>query len=901
MAQQERLIDDAAPQNEMDEAKKAEYRERLRQYLQDPAFRQIEGFPSGEDEDILALSDPPYYTACPNPFLPEIIEQWQAERVQTRRELGLPVGDEEAYHREPFATDVSEGKNHAIYRAHSYHTKVPHRAIMHYILHYTDPGDVIFDGFCGTGMTGVAAQLCDDKKEIQNLGYQVNDNGCVFDGVREVSKLGKRYAVISDLAPIGSFIAYNLNYPLGVEQTSQAYNQLLLQLDDIEHRYYRSFDGNGEQNGLINYVVWSDIYICDNCLTEYDYWSVAVEMGKGIARKKYPCPNCGAEQNTRNLERAYDISFDYLLQKQIRIFKQRPVHVSYISTNKRNRRGWNDYDDQYLEEINHEQENAFPIVLLPKGDRWKRDAFAHKGVNHWHHFYTYRAVKVLSEILGVIKSNTFSHRDKNRLLFLFTSFADRNATKRNRFILNKYNPIGRVNGPMANTLYLPNLFCEMNLIRLMDKKYKQILASSEISVHHLTSNVMISTNSITSAAQLTANSIDYIFTDPPFGHNIQYAELNLGLESFLGVQTSSQEDIVVNKVMGKSLLIYTQQMCNAMRVYYYALKPGRWITIEFHNSKASVWHSIQEAIARAGFVIAHVAILDKKQKTVHQDTNIGGAVNQDLAISAYKPHKEFEQQFLGEAGTEDGAWHFIQQHLAKLPVVIQEKGIIETLSERQDFLLFDRMVAFHIQRRTSVPLSAHEFYAGLRERFIERDGMFFLSEQTPEYDKARLQAQEVAQLTLFVTDEKSSIQWLRQQLAPDLGGHSQPYQDIQPKFLKQLHQLKHEALPELGDILEQNFLQDEEGRWYVPDPNKASDLEKLRQKALLREFDGYMKSKKTLRTFRTEAVRAGFAQAWRRQEYTIIVQIAERLPTKILQEDPDLLMYYDNASLMVGQ
>ena len=128
---------------ESDEARREHFLEILREKLKDPEFRQIEGFPIGEDEDILALSDPPYYTACPNPFLEQFIECY-----------GKPYDPEtDDYHREPFAADVSEGKNDPIYNAHSYHTKVPHKAIMRYILHYTEPGDVVFDGFCGTGMT----------------------------------------------------------------------------------------------------------------------------------------------------------------------------------------------------------------------------------------------------------------------------------------------------------------------------------------------------------------------------------------------------------------------------------------------------------------------------------------------------------------------------------------------------------------------------------------------------------------------------------------------------------------------------------------------------------------------------------------------------------------------------
>ena len=204
-----------------DEETRAAYQERLREYLRDSDFRAIEGFPQGEDEAILELSDPPYYTACPNPFLPEIIEQWQEDRQEARAELGLPDdsddngnGGSTVYHREPFASDVSEGKNNPIYNAHSYHTKVPHKAIMRYILHYTDPGDIVFDGFCGTGMTGVAAQLCGDRKTVQELGYRVDAGGVVYDGKEPVSRLGARKAVLVDLSPAATFIAYNYNTPV---------------------------------------------------------------------------------------------------------------------------------------------------------------------------------------------------------------------------------------------------------------------------------------------------------------------------------------------------------------------------------------------------------------------------------------------------------------------------------------------------------------------------------------------------------------------------------------------------------------------------------------------------------------------------------------------------------------
>ena len=120
---------------------------------------------------------------------------------------------------------MSEGKNDPICNAHSYHMG-PHKAIMRYILHYTEPGDVVFDGFCGTGMTGVAAQLCGDRRTVESLGYKVDDEGVICQQQRDengkaawkpFSKLGSRRAVLNDLSPAATFIAYNYNTPVDVQ------------------------------------------------------------------------------------------------------------------------------------------------------------------------------------------------------------------------------------------------------------------------------------------------------------------------------------------------------------------------------------------------------------------------------------------------------------------------------------------------------------------------------------------------------------------------------------------------------------------------------------------------------------------------------------------------------------
>jgi hypothetical protein len=218
------------------------------------------------------------------------------------------------------------------------------------------------------------------------------------------------------------------------------------------------------------------------------------------------------------------------------------------------------------------------------------------------------------------------------------------------------------------------------------------------------------------------------------------------------------------------------------------------------------------------------------------------------------------------------------------------------IAERLNYLLFDRMVAYHIQHGLTVPLSASQFYAGLRLRFSVRDEMYFLADQATEYDSRRKEMPDEQQLELFetpVTDEKSAIQWVRRQLTRK----PMAYAELQPLYMREAQRVweKHEQPIELGTVLEQNFVRHDDGRWHLADPAREADLEQLRHRALLKEFTRYQEQTGRLRVVRTEALRAGFKECWQKGLYAAIVETARRLPEAVVQEDPALLMYHDNA------
>lgn len=825
--------------------------------------RHIEGFPVGSDEDIIALSDAPYYTACPNPFIEDFI-----------KENGTPYDEAtDDYHREPFASDVSEGKYDPLYKLHSYPTKVPHKAIIRLIEHYTEPGDLVFDGFCGTGMTGVAAQTCKERRNV----------------------------ILSDLSPTATYISSVYNSPKKLIKLIEAMEEILSKTrNELGWMYETEIDNRhsmfSSATGTINYVVWSKVVICPHCGESIIVWdrTMLYDFTKaiGTAIKDPTCQKCGLaidiSKCTPETELVYEQSAVKTTQKFV------PVLINYTCNGKRYEKVPTSVDIEHHSRVaSYEIPHWYPRnPMMNKGEKWGDSYRAgyHKGITAVDDFFTHRTLAIYSYMWWLIEQQDIDIR--NDLRFICTACFNR-TTKMVRYMAqHKEKNVG----PLSGTLYLSPIFGEINVIENVADRFKKwkeaFLSEKELVAGPNTSCI---TTQSTTAIQLPENSIDYIFVDPPFGDNLMYSELNFLTDAWLKVCENIGGEAIVNNTQNKLPEQYKDLMKQAFACMYHGLKPNRWITIEFHNSKNLIWNILQEAIISAGFIIADVRTLDKKKGTTKQMVYTS-SVKQDLVISAYKPKESFIREFQLGAGSEETAWAFVRQHLSNVPVVIDSdnNGRLDIIAERQAFLLFDRMVAYHIMQGISVPIDSTDFYKGLDERFLKRDNMYFLPDQVNEYDMARaIKDIEDIQFSLFVCDEKSAIGWLYQQLDANNGG-PQTYAELMPKFMQELKAVdKREKMPELSVILEENFLKDDDGKWYIPDLNKSADIAKLREKNLLKEFQSYLESKGKLKVFRSEAIRAGFAKLWKEKDYAAIVAMAERLPETTVQEDSNILMYYD--------
>ncbi len=850
------------------------FRSELRAKL--PELKKIEGFPIGDDEDIINLSDPPYYTACPNPWFNDFVTEWEKEKDTL-------LGRNKDFHVvEPYANDVSEGKNNPIYSAHSYHTKVPHPAIMRYILHYTQPGDIVFDGFSGTGMTGVAAQMCNRpeneikyiiEREFKEIGNNVN--------------WGYRPVITNDLSPIASFINYNLNNEFDYfDFEKEAYD--ILNNTKKEFGWIYETQHEGKVAGEIIYNVWSDIISCLNCGKDFSYWDTAVNLSKKEVKKDYQCPHCKVLQNNNNSNPSLKTINDNTNNEIRQIPKIELVLVNYKIGKKRFQRPPNEFD---LNRINKIENIASSLditknLMFFKGELWGDTYRAgyHIGIKYWSDFFSKANLIILSSIYNQIQKSNCEERIKKALLFWFT------ASQSRLHKMNRYSPQhSRHVGPMANTYYISPTPAEISPFYFMEDKIKALKYNFK--------STSKAVNSVGSGNNLTIkdNSIDYIFTDPPFGANIMYSELNFLWESWLKVYTNNKEEAIESKAQAKSTLVYQNIMTQCFQEFYRILKPGKWMTVEFSNTSAAIWNGIQTALQKAGFIISSVTALNKGRGGMQAIIGVV-AVNQDLVISCYKQSTKFEDNFKIKQG-DIVVWDFVIEHLEHLPIHTKKENATTSIIERSPKILYDRLITFYLMRGLPVPIDAKDFQEGLAQRFVERDGMCFTAEQAAEYDEKKAKTPNFVQLSLIVSNESDAIEWLKDRLRKQ----AQRYQDIMPDFRIAAQSLrKGDSLPELQEILNESFIEQTDGRWRTPDPNEAKDREVLRTKVLLKEFNNYVtainqpKAKK-LKEVRVEALRAGFKNCWEQKDFKTIVNVSDMIPQNILLEDEQLLMYYDIA------
>lgn len=790
-------------------------------------LKKIEGFPIGTDEDILALSEPPYYTACPNPYIKDFIDVH-----------GKPYNEKtDDYHKVSYEGDIAVGKNSSIYNSHAYHTKVPPEAITNLINYFTSENDIILDGYCGSGMTGVAATL------------------------------NKRNTILSDLSPIATQISYNYNTEVNKLQIRKDFNSILLELKQ-EFGYFFETYFNNKKGEIIN-IVWSDVNHCKFCNSEFLHVD-------GERKEKYTCPNCSAELKSSDYNRVYITQYDDILNENIEIAKQEPVKINLRLNKKRIEKDVEEFDYKLIQKIsNLSIPYKIPIYKLPTGYNTKQPISSHR-FTHFHHFYWRRNLILIAGYFEKAKK----YETKNFLFNIMTS-AINNLSKRYR-----YRTTGG-GGPSGN-LYIPSLSRELNFFHSVEVKFKSIYYNKP------TGNSIVSTQSCSNLSNIGNDSIDYIFTDPPFGANIMYNELNFMIEVWLKCFTNSSYDAIINNEQLKPIEYYEKELTAAFTEYFRVLKPKRWINIEFNNSKSVIWNILRKSINKSGFIISQVSVLDKKQGSFKQVTS-PGSVSKDLLISAFKPTVNYSGKN-SKVITKDVIIAFVNDVLNHIKPSI--------ISERTFQMLYSKYISLCMTNNYSIDFDAKAFSNILFSTFIEKDGLWFTQNQIESYleFKKKMKLDEIDDIKSgsslpFVNDEKSALVWLYNFLS-----EPKSYSDILIAF-NQLPSIQEDVVPELKEILEQNFVIDN-GKYRRPQGEaEHNTIAERRQKNLRREFETLLVQAQTqkgkIKLVRKEALAYGFELCYKEKRFADILSIAKKLDKSILENSGELNDFVEAAEIMI--
>ena len=483
----------------------------------------------------------------------------------------------------------------AIYNCHAYLTKVPVGAIKPFIEAFSAPGELVVDFFAGSGMTGLAAQA-----------------------------VGRR-AALSDISALGRHIALGYLTQVSPESLLQAADVVTKVARKKLGALYMTRRGTSLTEVEMVRTVWSFTYRCPACAKDLVYFEHVTPTGGPPSM----CPSCNAPFARRAWPRGDDVPVQVVARGYDGILAEQPISKvdrERIATARTDAR----LGDVPSLEIDESREMYSRSGLGKAGLRQTKDFFSARNAI---------ALQELWQAIGSIKDEYI----RQKLRFAFTAILARASR---RYQWGPKRPLNAQN----QTYYIAPLYYEWNIFELFKRKVSATIRAShelfgQIPLFAATDGREV-TYAVASADKLShlgSESVDYVFTDPPFGSNIFYSDMNLFHEAWLGSVTDPTSEAVVHTT-GKrkfgSQQRYQDLLRRAFGESFRVLKPGRFMSVVFGNSSGQIWGLVQRALRESGFEPApiNVTVLDKGQRSV-KGLNSGseGVITVDLILTVRKP------------------------------------------------------------------------------------------------------------------------------------------------------------------------------------------------------------------------------------------------------------------------
>lgn len=330
-----------------------------------------------------------------------------------------------------------------------------------------------------------------------------------------------------------------------------------------------------------------------------------------------------------------------------------------------------------------------PIKKIQWGDLYRTGY--HFGIEHIHQFYTLRNVFVLSKLWK--KVSEYPANIQQALKVFLLSYNQSHSTLMTRVVAKKNNKDFVLTGAQPGVLYISSLPVEKNILNGLRRKIKTFSEGIKI-LESSTSEVCFVSGSSVSTS-IASNSIDYVFTDPPFGGYIPYSEINQINELWYGVKTDVSDEVIINGTQGKSLIEYQKLMSNVFAEISRCIKVNGQCTVVFHSAKSAIWRAIIKAYQTNGFSVSKTGILDKVQASFKQVNSTITVKGDPLILLAKRTKCTVKENYASDVCIAE---QILKSHQS------ENKG--KEKSER----MFSEYIAECIEKGITITLDAEYFF-----------------------------------------------------------------------------------------------------------------------------------------------------------------------------------------------